>query len=106
MEGTSLQNPSILYSSPCPAISAQIRGYDPNGVTSANFSFTTEEQDRLFPGTSDGDGPSCQEKLLREMELLHMQALEEEFEDQADDETVANIAEDFRNLGTEMDVII
>jgi hypothetical protein len=106
VEGTSLQNPFISYSLPRPGLSAQIRGYNSNGETSSDFSFTTEEQERLFPGMSDSDQSSCQEQLLHEMELLHMQALAEEFEDQVDDETVANIAEDFQNLGTEMVAII
>lgn len=98
----SLQNPlSESVQMPPPLPNLQERpDEDCNGVHIGDFDFDFEDQQRLFPTTdSIAVNPEAQVELLRrEIELLHLAALDEEFEG-ADDETIPRMADIFRDLG-------
>lgn len=75
-------------------------GEDINGVTASDFVFDETEQQAYFAVEQDQHSVQQQhDDLLRaEVQLLHLEALKEEFEG-ADDETIPALAEEFRNLG-------
>lgn len=61
---------------------------DANGVSSADFDFTNEEQQAYFPEAVDEEAKlrDAQLRLEAELELLTLQAVENELEEQDDDE--------------------
>jgi hypothetical protein len=95
-----LQHASVTMA-PRPAFDVAL-GEDVNGIAAGDFEFDPMQQESLFPVhlvnmvSSDNQA----ELLRREIELLHLEALDEEFEG-ADDETVPRMADEFRELGTD-----
>jgi hypothetical protein len=75
-------------------------GRDVNGISVDDFEFNTTQQEALFPvhPTNMVASQNQAELLRREIEILHLEALDEEFEG-ADDETIPQMADEFRELG-------
>ncbi|KAG6825637.1 hypothetical protein H0H92_002996 [Tricholoma furcatifolium] len=95
-----LQHASVSLSKQPPlAPRPRFAGEDINGISSHNFDFTTNEQDILFAVDETSEIEEKSDSLLRrELERLHLIAIDEEFEGTYD-ETVPQLASDFRDMG-------
>lgn len=99
MQQTNLENPSITPVQRRDYAPQPVQPFDMNGVAASDFEFTTEEQEIFFStGTSNDMSIDHSELLRREIELMTLQSVEEEFEG-ADDETIPSFTDFFRDIG-------
>lgn len=96
--------PSVAVSHAQRDYFAPLSGEDINGILPTDFEFDEIEREAYFVVGADGNDSADDNILRHEVELLHLEALEEEFEG-ADDETIPALAEEFRDLGKHILVI-